>query len=211
MYLLAVFLGVSAVIIVTPGPDTALVIRNTLLGGRAAGVSAAFGVAIGQIVWALTTSFGLVGLLTAYRPFFTTVKFAGAAYLVILGVQALRAAARPSPPDDETAAPTLAGRGLAPSRSLRQGLLSNLGNPKMAIFFASLLPQFVPPGHASFAALLARGCIFALMTLSWLTTYSVVVARLGALLRRRRIRRTLEALTGSVLIALGLRVAVEHQ
>lgn len=211
MYLLAVFLGVSAILIVTPGPDTALVIRSTLLGGRAAGVSAAFGVAIGQIVWALTTSFGIVGLLTTYRPFFAAVKLAGAAYLVILGVQALRAAARPSPPDDETAALTLAGRGLAPSRSLRQGLLSNLGNPKMAIFFASLLPQFVPPGHASFAALLARGSIFALMTLTWLTTYSVVVARLGAILRRRRIRRTLDALTGSALIALSLRVAVEHQ
>ena len=210
MYLLAAFLGVSAIIIVTPGPDTALVIRNTLLGGRAAGASAALGVAIGQILWALATSFGIVGLLTAFHPLFTVIKFAGAAYLVILGAQALREAARPSPPE-EIAVPGVSGGKLTPSRSLRQGLISNLGNPKMAIFFASLLPQFVPPGNASFSALLFRGCIFALMTLTWLTAYSVVVAKLGQVLRRRRVRRMLEALTGSALVGLGLRVAAEHQ
>jgi threonine/homoserine/homoserine lactone efflux protein len=210
VYLLAVFLGVSAIIIATPGPDTALVIRNTLLGGRAAGVSAALGVAVGQMVWALATSFGIVGLLTAFHPFFTVVKFVGAAYLVFLGAQALRAAVRRSP-TDEIAAPPVPGRRLTASRSLRQGLISNLGNPKMAIFFASLLPQFVPPGNASFSALLVRGCIFALMTLTWLTAYSVVVAKLGEILRRRRIRRMLEALTGLALIGLGLRVAAERQ
>jgi threonine/homoserine/homoserine lactone efflux protein len=210
MYLLAVFLSVSAIIIVTPGPDTALVIRNTLLGGRAAGVSAALGVVIGQLVWALATSFGIVGLLTAFHPFFTVLRFAGAAYLVILGAQALREAARPSVAD-EIAAPPVSDRKLTASRSLRQGLISNLGNPKMAIFFASLLPQFVPPGTASFSALLLRGGIFAVMTLTWLTAYSVVVAKLGEVLRRRRIRRMLEALTGLALVGLGLRVAAEHQ
>jgi threonine/homoserine/homoserine lactone efflux protein len=209
VYLFAVFLGVSAIVIVTPGPDTALVIRNTLLGGRAAGVAAAFGVAIGQMVWALATSFGIVGLLAAFHPFFTVLKFAGAAYLVFLGVQALREAVRRSPAD-EIAAPPVSSRKLTPSRSLRQGLLSNLGNPKMAIFFASLLPQFVPQGNASFTAFLIRGCIFALMTLTWLTAYSVVVAKLGEVLRRGRIRQMLEAITGLALIGLGLRVAAEH-
>ncbi|MFZ0499022.1 MAG: LysE family translocator [Steroidobacteraceae bacterium] len=210
MYLLAAFLGVSAIIIVTPGPDTALVIRNTLLGGRAAGLSAALGVTIGQMLWALATSLGIVGLLTASHPLFTVIKFAGAVYLVILGAQALREAARPSSPE-EIAAPEVSGGKLTPSRSLRQGLVSNLGNPKMAIFFASLLPQFVPAGNASFSALLLRGCIFALMTITWLTAYSVVVAKLGEVLRRRRIRQLLEALTGCALIGLGLRVAAEHQ
>lgn len=210
MYLFLAFIGVSAIIIVTPGPDTALVIRNTLLGGRAAGAAASLGVAIGQILWALTTSFGVVGALAAFHPLFTVLKFAGAGYLVFLGAQALRAAVRSSTADDNSAPPASI-RKLTPSRSLRQGLLSNLGNPKMAIFFASLLPQFVPRGDASFAALLSRGCIFALMTFTWLTGYSVLIARLGAVLRRKRIRQTLEALTGSALIALGLRVAVEHQ
>jgi threonine/homoserine/homoserine lactone efflux protein len=210
MYLLAAFLGVSAIIIVTPGPDTALVIRNTLLGGRVAGASAALGVAIGQILWALTTSFGIVGLLTAFHPLFTAVKLAGAAYLVFLGVQALREAARPSLPAN-SAPVAVAGHVLTPTKSLRQGLASNLGNPKMAIFFASLLPQFIPPGNASFSALLLRGCIFAVMTVTWLTAYSAVVAKLGEVLRRRRIRQTLEALTGLALIGLGVRVAAEHQ
>lgn len=210
MYMLAIFLGVSSIIIITPGPDTALVIRNTLLGGRAGGASAALGVAIGQMIWALATSFGIVGLLTAFHPLFTVLKFAGAAYLVILGVQAWREALKPSLTED-VLQPGAPQHRLTPSRSLRQGLISNLGNPKMAIFFASLLPQFVPPGAASFSALLLRGCIFALMTLTWLAAYSVVVARLGAVLRRRRTRRILEGLTGSALIGLGLRVAAEHQ
>jgi threonine/homoserine/homoserine lactone efflux protein len=210
MYLLAAFLGVAAIIIVTPGPDTALVIRNTLLGGRAAGAATALGVAVGQILWALTTSFGIVGLLTAFHPLFTVVKFAGAAYLVFLGVQALREAARSSLPGD-SAPPAVVDRKLTPWKSLRQGLVSNLGNPKMAIFFASLLPQFVPAGNASFSALLLRGCIFAVMTLMWLTAYSIVVAKLGEVLRRRRIRQMLEALTGLALIGLGVRVAAERQ
>jgi threonine/homoserine/homoserine lactone efflux protein len=167
-------------------------------------------VAIGQILWALTSSFGIVGLLTAFHPLFTAVKLAGAAYLVFLGAQALCAAARPLPAQD-IARPVESDDRLTSSRSLRQGLISNLGNPKMAIFFASLLPQFVPPGDASFSALLLRGGIFALMTLTWLTAYSVVVARLGEVLRRRRIRQILEALTGLSLIGLGVRVAAEHR
>lgn len=207
MYLFAAFLGVATIIIVTPGPDTALVIRNTLLGGRVAGVSAALGIAIGQIIWALTASFGILGVLTASRPLFMALKLAGAAYLVILGAQALREAVRPAIAD-EAAAPIAPGGRLTPLRSLRQGLLSNLGNPKMAVFFASLLPQFVPAGAASLTAPVLRGVIFALMTLAWLAAYSVAIARLDAFLRSRR--RILAGLTGSALIGLGLCIAAEH-
>jgi threonine/homoserine/homoserine lactone efflux protein len=91
----------------------------------------------------------------------------------------------------------------------RQGLLSNLGNPKMAVFFTSLLPQ-VAPGGASFAALAGFGLVFALMTLTWLTAYGLAVAKAGDVLRRPRVRRTLEGLTGAVLVALGLRLASER-
>jgi threonine/homoserine/homoserine lactone efflux protein len=95
--------------------------------------------------------------------------------------------------------------------SFRQGLISDLGNPKMAMFFASLLPQFVPGGEASFVALMSLAALFALLAFLWLSFYALTLARLGELLRRSAVLRTLEAITGSVLVALGLRLALEER
>jgi len=195
---LAAFLGVSAVVIVTPGQDTALTIRNTLLGGRRAGVGTAFGVVGGQLAWALATSAGLAALLLASAPLFTAIRLAGAAYLVVLGAQALAAAVRGRPHQDRVHRRR--------SSAVRQGLLSNLGNPKMAVFFTSLLPQFA----ASFTGMLSLGLLFAALTLSWLSLYALAVARASGLLRKTRVRRALDAVTGLALVALGLRVAAER-
>ena len=195
---LAAFLGVSAVVIVTPGQDTALTIRNTLLGGRRAGVGTAAGVVGGQLAWALATSAGLAALLLASAPLFTAIRLAGAAYLVVLGAQALVSAVRGRPHEDR-----LPRRR---SSAVRQGLLSNLGNPKMAVFFTSLLPQFA----SSFAGMLSLGLLFAALTLSWLSLYALAVARASGLLRRTGVRQALDALTGLALVALGLRVATER-
>ena len=93
-----------------------------------------------------------------------------------------------------------------PRRALRQGFLSNLANPKIAVFFTSFLPQFASPG-ASFAALLSLGLVFCVMTLVWLVAYGVFVAKAGDVLRRPRIRRAMEGVTGAVLIAFGVRLA----
>jgi threonine/homoserine/homoserine lactone efflux protein len=193
---LLAFFGVSALVIVTPGQDTALTIRNTLLGGRVAGVCTAVGVSVGQTTWTVATSIGIGAILVASEPAFAALKLAGAAYLVLLGLQALFGKTR----DLDVGS----GRVTRVS-ALRQGVLSNLGNPKMLAFFTSLLPQFA----SSFAGLLVLGLAFCAMTLLWLTAYSVVVTRAGAVLRRHRVRRTIEALTGTVLIALGLRLATE--
>jgi threonine/homoserine/homoserine lactone efflux protein len=201
---LVAFLGVAVLVIVTPGPDTALTIRNTLLGGRPAGIATALGVVSGQAVWALATSIGLVALLLASEPAFAAVRIAGAAYLVYLGLQALVAAFRPGGNDRVVAQPR---RHLPTKTAVRQGLISNLGNPKMAAFFPSLLPQFVPAGDPTFLPLLLLGLVFCSLTFVWLSAYAVVVARAGDLLRRPRIRRAMEALTGAVLVALGLRLA----
>lgn len=210
MYVFVAFIGISFIVIVTPGPDTATTIRNTLLGGRASGIFTAFGVAVGQMIWAFSTSAGIVALLIASEPVFVAVKYIGAVYLIYLGGQALRKSVRPSAQQD--AIKTEHGRrSLTRLRAFRQGLVSDLANPKMAVFFASLLPQFVPAGGASFSALLIHGCLFALMTLAWLALYAAVVARIGDFLRRGRIRRAVEGLTGAVLIGLGLRMAVEHR
>jgi threonine/homoserine/homoserine lactone efflux protein len=196
------FLAVSAIVIVTPGQDTALTIRNSLLGGRRAGFSTALGVSTGQAVWTAATSAGLAALLVASEPAFVALKLVGAAYLVYLGAQSLLAALRGH-------TRLHAGSGsAAPAVALRQGILSNLGNPKMAVFFSSLLPQF---GGTSFASLLALGLLFCTMTLAWLSVYAVVVARAGDVLRRPRIRRLLDAMTGLVLTALGIRLATERR
>src|SRR5260370_548894 len=125
------FLGISILVIATPGPDTALTIRNALLGGRRGGVFTALGVAAGQAVWALATSVGIVALLVASEPLFVAVKLAGAAYLVVLGFQALWGALRPGA--GPAAVGGVARRHLAPFLAFRQGVISDLGNPKMAV------------------------------------------------------------------------------
>jgi threonine/homoserine/homoserine lactone efflux protein len=197
----AAFLGVSALVIVTPGQDTALTIRNSLMGGRRGGMQTAVGVALGQAVWALATSLGVAALLRASEPAFLALRLGGAVFLLYLGASALRAALR----REEPTAISRSGSP-APRSPLLQGLVSNLGNPKMAVFFMSLLPQFA----GSFPGLLALGLIFCTMTLVWLTAYAFAVAKAGDFLRRRRIRRAIEAVTGAILVALGLRLATER-
>jgi threonine/homoserine/homoserine lactone efflux protein len=203
---LLAFVAVSAVVICTPGQDTALLVRNTLSGGRSSGIATAGGVTLGIAIWAVAASAGLAALLQASEPVFETLKLAGAVYLAYLGAQSLRRAlARGghghAPPETNP---------LSPGRAFRQGLLSNLGNPKIAVFFASMLPQFVPQGSASFAILLGLGLVFCAMGLTWLTVYAVAVARIGRLLAGR-VRRALDAVTGVVLVALGLRLATEDR
>jgi threonine/homoserine/homoserine lactone efflux protein len=198
---LAGFLAVSLLVIVTPGQDTALTIRNTLAGGRTSGIFTAAGVSAGQAVWALATSIGLAALLVASEPVFAALRLVGAAYLVYLGAQALRGAFR-----RDSAGTQASSRPAAPARAFRQGLLSNLGNPKMAVFFTSLLPQF---GSSTFESLLALGLCFCVLTLAWLTLYALAVAKAGEVLRRPGVRRTIEAATGAALVALGLRLAAE--
>lgn len=200
---LAAFLAVSAIVIVTPGQDTALTIRNSLLGGRPAGLATALGVSAGQAVWTLAASAGLAALLVASEPAFLALKLVGAAYLIYLGAQSLLSALR-----GRHRPHTGAARSASPAVAFRQGLLSNLGNPKMAVFFSSLLPQF---GGTSFASLLALGLLFCTLTLVWLSAYAVVVARAGDVLRRPRIRRALDALTGVVLTAFGIKLATERR
>jgi threonine/homoserine/homoserine lactone efflux protein len=202
------FVGVAALVIVTPGPDTALTVRNALIGGRRAGVATAAGVALGLSVWTAAASAGLAALLVASEPAFVAVKLAGAAYLVLLGAQTLVHAwrGRPVEGDGEREAARL-----RPGVALRQGLLNDLGNPKIAVFFTTLLPQFAPAHGPAFATLLAFGLLFCAMTFAWLCVYSAVVARAGRALRRPRVRRALDAVMGAALVAVGVRVGVERR
>ena len=218
----AAFLGISILVILSPGQDTALTIRNTLVGGRRGGIATAAGVVSGLATWTVASSAGLAALLVASQPVFLAIRLIGAGYLVFLGLQALRVAlfARPRPdspsplrgrPGSLSPSPLRGGSGRGWGIPYRQGLISNLSNPKIVVFFLSLFPQFVTRGQGSFLGLLLLGLIFCSITITWLTLYAVVVARIGDFLRRDRVRRALEATTGLVLIGLGLRLATERR
>jgi threonine/homoserine/homoserine lactone efflux protein len=204
------FVSISIFVIVTPGPDTALTVRNTIVGGRRGGVFTALGIVIGQAIWVVATSLGIVALLVASEPVFHAVRLGGAAYLIYLGVRSLyealrsgrwRDAAADAPPKQRLSSPMAFGQGLA----------SDLSNPKMAAFFTSLLPQFAITGDGAFLHLLLLGAVFCAMAFVWLSLYALAVARAGDFLRRRNVRRALEGLMGAALIALGLRIATEHR
>jgi threonine/homoserine/homoserine lactone efflux protein len=236
---LLAFLGVSAVVICTPGPDTALTIRNALAGGRRAGVATAAGVATGQAVWTVATGVGVAELIQASEPAFRVMRAAGAAYLIFLGLQSLGKAlwttrhpdpalglwttrrrfpavgppSRLGPPHRRGAARRGRAEGhgwMRPGRGLRQGVVSNLANPKMAAFFLSLLPQFAAAGGGA-GPVLMLGVVFCLMTLGWLALYSLVVDRARVVLRRPRVRRALDGLSGVVLVGFGARLALQQR
>jgi threonine/homoserine/homoserine lactone efflux protein len=201
----ASFLVVAAVMIVTPGPDTALTIRNILIGGRSSGLATAAGVAMGQAVWAMAASAGVVSILIASERLFHAMRIAGALYLVVLGARSLWRAARAR---STLTSAEVAGspRLLSTMSALRQGFLSNLANPKMAVFFASILPQFAPLEGGTLSGLMLLGAVFCSMTFCWLSAYALIISRMRRMLSAG-VQRLVEALTGALLIALGVRVA----
>ena len=255
---LAAFLLVACLIVITPGPDMAMVTKNALDGGRRAALLTALGTVTGLLVWLAASAAGIVAVLRTSAVVFTAVKLCGAAYLLILGAQALLAArrssaspltadgpaartrrrtlrprrdgarsqaarSRPARPDGRATAGPAARRRASLRRRLRgrrppqlltgppwrQGLLCNLLNPKIAVLFTSLIPQFVAPGQSAplQAAILAG--IFVAITLVWLTGYALAASAAQQVLRRGRVQRAMRAITGTALVGLGVRLAAE--
>jgi RhtB (resistance to homoserine/threonine) family protein len=197
------FLAISILLIVIPGPDTAMVTKNAVVGGRRSGVYAALGVSLGLTIWTAAAALGIAALLRASEIGFDVLKFAGALYLTWVGIQMLRS--RGVVPNDA------AGTSGSGKRAFRQGLLSDLGNPKIAVFFTSLLPQFVHGAGSAFTPLLFLGVLFAVLTLLWLAVYALAVGHASGWLRRPRVRKTLDRFTGVVLIGFGVRLALEQR
>ncbi len=202
------FLAVSVVIVVVPGVDMALITHQVLVRGRRAGLFAVAGIVSGSAVQAAAATVGLSALLAASEPAFAAVKIAGAVYLVWLGVQTLRHARRAAPGAPETGSVGT----VAPSgwRSYRSGLLTNLLNPKIIVFYVTFLPQFVDPGPGAMARTGLLAALFLVLAASWLLIYVVLLQRLRGVLSRAAVRRRFERLTGVVLVGLGVRLAAEH-
>ena len=169
------FAGVAALIVVVPGPDMALVLRNGVAHGRRAAVATALGINAGLLVWAVAAALGVAAVIQASGTAFTVLKLAGAVYLVWLGVRALLDAWR------GTAAPTNSPHRRRAS-PFRQGLLSNLFNPKIALVYTTLIPQFVDRGGSEIAQTFVLAGVFIAMGLVWLTGYALLVAQVGGLL-----------------------------
>ena len=191
-------------VIVTPGQDTAITIRNAASGGRERGMLTACGVVTGQLVWTLAVAVGIAALLTASQGAFELLKLVGAGYLVYLGIQSLLHAFRGGGPLMVDVENQVRQKWHV---AYRQGLISNLSNAKAGLFFTSLLPQFVPAGTRPWGHVLALGLVFAGMTLLWLSLYSVAVDKARLLIGRPRVRRAFDGLMGSTLVALGARLA----
>ena len=201
----AVFAGAVLVLNATPGADFLLTVSRTLQGGARAGVAAALGINAGCVVHALAAAFGLAALLALHPQALQAVQWAGAAYLVWLGMGMGRQALRRAAPAQATGA---AGGPRRPFRvDFRTGLLTNVLNPKVAFFFLAFLPQFVPAGTPSAAAsfgllgawLVAQSTVFLLALVA-------VAARLSRLRTSDTVQRWLNGLGGLLFIGLALRL-----
>jgi len=201
---LVAWVALSALLIATPGPDTALIIRNALAGGPRASTMSALGVAIGILAWAAAATFGVGIILERSSTAFTILKLVGAAYLCYLGVRSLI-----SKPQDGVDVAVVKDPKPGDRNALAQGLFSNLLNPKGA-FFVTVMPQFIVAGDPSIR-LVVMVAAFEAMLLAWLIAYGHVVSRLGRSGLGSRVRLFMTKLTGVVLIALGARLAFERR
>src|SRR5689334_18338200 len=188
----------SLVLIAIPGPDQALIVRNALVGGRAAGLRTMLGGASGLLLHSTAAVLGLSALLAASATAYTSLKVAGVAYLLYLGVRMLREAGTEAPQD--------ARRG---SRPYSQGLLSNAMNPKCALFFLTFLPQFLPAHGARLPMAVALAAVFELLYLAWFTSLVALVDRVGDWLRRPRPRAWMDRASGSALVGFAARLAAQ--
>jgi threonine/homoserine/homoserine lactone efflux protein len=201
--LLLPFLVASVLVTVIPGADMALVTRQVIVGGPALAQRTILGNLAGLLVHGVALAAGLSALVVASATAYTVVKLAGAAYLLYLGVQALLSSRRP--PARSEAAPA------APRRAFLAGLISTVLNPKPALFFLTFLPQFVDRDAAVLPQTLTLVAIHVVVGLVWLSAYARLVDRARGLLSAPRVKAWLERTTGAVLIAFGLRVAVERR
>ena len=203
---LMAFAGLCLIVAATPGANLAVVLRCASLGGQRAAVGATIGLTLGKLVWAVASLLGLAALLAASATAYQALRLAGAAYLVWLGIQALLSARRRS---IETA-PTVAD----PSRvalslpgGLRRGLVGDLLNPKVGLFYTTVFPQFIDRGTAVAPVAIALLATHAVVLMTWYPAVSYGLARAGRALKRPQLAKVMDRVMGSILIAMGVRLA----
>jgi RhtB (resistance to homoserine/threonine) family protein len=198
------FMGVVLLAAMAPGPDFVIVTRHAAISGRRAGMATGLGIASGVFAWAVVAAFGVASLLAASAVAFTAVKLVGAVYLAYLGIKALVSAwRRGQAVHTEVKATTV-----RPLVAYRQGLLTNLLNPKCAVFFVALMPQFLSTSpHWSDTLLLSALAV--VVTAVWFTVLANIVGALRAFFTSKRVRRVLDSVTGAILVGLGVKIALD--
>jgi RhtB (resistance to homoserine/threonine) family protein len=201
------FIATAILLVITPGQDTFFILGRSLAAGRSAGIAAALGITTGSVIHTFAAALGLSALLATSQYAFTVVKFAGAAYLVYIGIRALLTRTNGLPGDDP--------RDAADDRwsAFRQGVLTNVLNPKVALFFLALMPQFIAADSPDkVLAFLALGFTFMTLGVFWCVVLAVAAAKLrGAFLRRPSMANVLNKVAGAMFIALGLKLATARQ
>ena len=203
--LVLLFIAAAGLLTITPGVDTAMVLRTSTSCGPRDGTAASVGICLGLLVWGMSAAFGLTALLAASTLAFNILKWAGAAYLVYLGLKLL-IKPRASLVSDRTQFDP-------PAKSKRnkgafyRGFLSNILNPKVGVFYVTFLPQFIPQNVniAGFSLMLA--CIHVVITLAWFSLLIALTVPLGRFLAKPKVVRNLDRLTGCVFVGFGVRLA----
>jgi RhtB (resistance to homoserine/threonine) family protein len=206
---LLAFLVVAGLLTITPGADMALVMRHALGGGTRQAFFASLGICLGCLIWGTASALGVAVVLAQSALAFAVLKYVGGAYLVYLGIRAMSAAIRGQQSTTKLSSPPSSLRGYRPEWTcFAQGLLTNLLNPKVAVFYLTFLPQFVAPERPVLPQSVFLATTHVLMGLVWLTLYARFIDRMAAVLLTDRVKRRIEAATGAVLMALGIRLAL---
>ncbi|PZS23617.1 MAG: LysE family translocator [Pseudonocardiales bacterium] len=200
------FIATATLLIVAPGPDSLLVARNVFRGGRRGGIGTAAGTLTGLSAWSVAAALGLSALLAASRVGYDALRVAGGIYLIWLGVQSLRSRGTVIPQTDSPSEHTIRP-GLG--RAYLSGVVSNVLNPKIGVFFVAFLPGFIPEGAPIVATAALLGALFVAETGVWLAVLVWLVGRGAGWLSRRGVQRWLERVTGVVLIGFGVRLVAE--
>ncbi|HZD00448.1 MAG TPA: LysE family translocator [Actinomycetes bacterium] len=204
MRTLLAFVAVAAVVTITPGPGTAVVIRSALRGGRRRAFRTIVGNELGVMMWGLLSVLGISALVAASRIAFDVLRLVGALVLVVIGLQSFFRRGGADAPSGLAERPDRLRAGF------RDGLVTSLSNPKLAVFFVSLFPQFIPEGWPVLGSTLAMACMIVVLDLVW---FSGVAAFVNAAQQafRRTLARRMERITGAILVGLGVRLAVERR
>ena len=200
----------AASLTIIPGTNDMLVVRNVLRGGRRDGMVTAFGICAGLFVHATLSACGVSMLLMHSATAFQLVKLAGAGYLVWLGVQSLRSAVRPPSPPDSVEAVIPTG-GITPQQCLLEGFLSNVLNPKAAVFYLAFLPQFIGPTEPVLTKSLLLASIHYVEAILWFGLLSILLDHLRRFILQSAVRRWLDGLCGAMLVGFGARLALARQ
>jgi threonine/homoserine/homoserine lactone efflux protein len=203
---LVTFAPVAGLLTLTPGATTALVVRNALRGGRRHAFLTTSGTSAGVMVWGCCAAAGVAAIVVASSSAFDVIKLVGAVVLVVMGVRSLLGSSH-LVSDAALSAPAL----VSDRRALRDGLITSLANPKLAVFFVALFPQFVPRGTPVLPATLAMVGMLVSFDLIWYSVLAALVSRAKRRFVEGRWARRAERLTGAVLVGLGIRLALERR